>query len=94
MTFDPFQDFFGAFTFMTIIFIVIAVIAIVFFVVIIYFIIRSLKGDTKRSERMSPAKPYPEKVFKKEETSIFCKYCGAKITEYLSICPDCGERLN
>jgi len=94
MTFDPFQDFFGAFTFMTLIFIVIAIIAVIFFVVIVYFIIRSLKGDTKRSERMSPSKPYPEKIFKKEETSKFCKYCGAKITEELIICPDCGEQLN
>ena len=86
MTFDPFQDFFGVFTFMTLIFIVVAIIVIILIVVIIYFIIRSLKGDTKRSERMSPAKPYPEKVFKKEETSIFCKYCGAKIRRpfYLS----------
>ena len=35
-----------------------------------------------------------EKVFKKEDTLNFCKYCGAKITEELSICPECGEQLN
>ena len=94
MTFDPFQDLFAAFNFFTIIFIVVGIIIAIVFIVIIYVIIKSLKGDTKRSERMSPAKPYPEKVFKKEETSKFCKYCGAKITEELSICPDCGEQLN
>ena len=93
MTFDPFQDFFSVFTFMTIIFIVVSIIVIIVIVVIVYFIIRSLKSDTKRSERMSPAKPYPEKVFKKEESSTFCNHCGAKITEDLSICPDCGEQL-
>lgn len=94
MTFDPFQDLFGAFTFMTLIVIIVAVIFLIVFIVIVYFIIRSFKGDTKRSERMSPAKPYPEKVFKKEETSKFCKYCGVKITDELIIIPDCGEQLN
>ena len=94
MTFDPFQDFFNTFEFMILIFVVVAVIFVIIFVVIVYFIIRSFKGGTKRSERMSPAKPYPEKVFKKEEPSTFCKYCGAKITEELTICPSCGEQLN
>lgn len=57
MTFDPFQDIFGTFTFMTLVFIVVAVIFVIVFVVIVYVIIRSLRGGTKRSERMSPAKP-------------------------------------
>jgi len=93
MTFDPFQDFFAFFNFFTIMFIVVAIIIAIVIIVIIYFVIKSFKGDTKRSERMSPAKPYPEQVFKKEETLKFCKYCGAKITEELSICPECGEQL-
>ena len=94
MTFDTFQDIFGNFTFMTLVFIVVAIIFVIVFVVIVYVIIRSLRGGTKRSERMSPTNPYPERVFKKEETSKFCKYCGAKITEELIVCPDCGEQLN
>ncbi|MBY9011079.1 MAG: hypothetical protein KGD70_01760 [Candidatus Lokiarchaeota archaeon] len=71
-----------------------AVIIVIVFVVIVYFIFKVFRGNSKRSERMSPAKPYPETVFKKEEISKFCKYCGAKFTEELVICPECGEQLD
>ncbi len=94
MVFAQVVDFFNFFDLFTIMFIVVAIIILIVFIVIIYFIIRAFSGGTKRSERMSPAKPYPENVYKREETSKFCTYCGAKITEELVICPKCGEQLN
>ncbi len=77
----------------SIMFITIAIIVTTAFLIFMFFLIRSIMGANKPSDRMNPAKPYPEKVFNKEETAQFCKYCGAKFTEELLICSECGEQL-
>jgi len=94
MTFDPFMDFFNSFF---IIFIIIFVIVIAFFIFIFILIIRSIMGGGKRSERrkqqLSPAKPYPDTVYKNKEATQICQYCGEKIDGNANICPQCGENL-
>jgi len=54
-------------------------------------------GGGKRSERrkqqLSPAKPYPDTVYKNKEATQICQYCGEKIDGNANICPQCGENL-
>ncbi len=93
MTFDPFEIFNSFF----IIFIVIAVVAVVFMIVIFIVIVRAIMGGGKRSEKrkqqLSPAKPYPDTVYKNKELTQICQYCGEKIDVNANNCPQCGEKL-